>query len=73
MPDNSFIDVAGGWHDATDYLQYVTTSANATYQMLAAYAISPVFLMMGMLLTDSKVQIKFLMYWMKHAGAWTGC
>ncbi|PVD51141.1 cellulase [Terrimonas sp.] len=37
MPDSSFINVAGGWHDATDYLQYVTTSANATYQMLAAY------------------------------------
>ncbi|MCC6288383.1 MAG: glycoside hydrolase family 9 protein [Chitinophagaceae bacterium] len=37
MPDSSFIDVAGGWHDATDYLQYVTTSANATYQLLAAY------------------------------------
>lgn len=37
MPDSSFIDVDGGWHDATDYLQYVTTSANATYQMLAAY------------------------------------
>ncbi|MBX2926018.1 MAG: glycoside hydrolase family 9 protein [Chitinophagaceae bacterium] len=37
MPDSTFIDVAGGWHDATDYLQYVTTSANATYQLLAAY------------------------------------
>ncbi len=37
MSDSTFIDVAGGWHDATDYLQYVTTSANATYQLLAAY------------------------------------
>lgn len=37
MPDNTHIDVAGGWHDATDYLQYVTTSANATYHLLAAY------------------------------------
>ncbi|MBX3256493.1 MAG: glycoside hydrolase family 9 protein, partial [Chitinophagaceae bacterium] len=37
MPDSIFIDVSGGWHDATDYLQYVTTSANATYQLLAAY------------------------------------
>lgn len=26
------IDVRGGWHDATDYLQYTTTSANAIYQ-----------------------------------------
>ncbi|MHA4807275.1 glycoside hydrolase family 9 protein [Flavitalea flava] len=37
MPDTTHIDVAGGWHDATDYLQYVTTSANATYHLLAAY------------------------------------
>ncbi len=37
MPDSTFIDVSGGWHDATDYLQYVTTSANATYHLLAAY------------------------------------
>lgn len=35
------IDVKGGWHDATDYLQYVTTSANATYQMLFAYMQNP--------------------------------
>ncbi len=31
------IDVRGGWHDATDYLQYQTTSATATYHMLFAY------------------------------------
>ncbi|MCL2502773.1 MAG: glycoside hydrolase family 9 protein [Bacteroidales bacterium] len=31
------IDVRGGWHDATDYLQYLATSANATYQMMFAY------------------------------------
>lgn len=37
MPDSTHIDVAGGWHDATDYLQYSTTSANATYHLLAAY------------------------------------
>lgn len=36
-PDGTHIDVSGGWHDATDYLQYVTTSANATYHLLAAY------------------------------------
>jgi endoglucanase len=32
-----FLPVAGGWHDAADYLQYVTTSATATYSLLAAY------------------------------------
>lgn len=37
MPDQTKIDVSGGWHDASDYLQYVTTSANATYHLLAAY------------------------------------
>ena len=35
------IDVTGGWHDASDYLQYVTTSANATYQLLFAYEQNP--------------------------------
>jgi peptidoglycan/xylan/chitin deacetylase (PgdA/CDA1 family) len=35
------IDVAGGWHDASDYLQYLATSANATYQMLFAYLQNP--------------------------------
>src|SRR5206468_11168407 len=37
MPDSSFVDVSGGWHDASDYLQYSTTSANATYHLLMAY------------------------------------
>lgn len=37
MPDSTFIDVTGGWHDAADYLQYVTTSANAAYQLMIAY------------------------------------
>lgn len=37
MADSTLIDVSGGWHDATDYLQYATTSANVTYHLLAAY------------------------------------
>lgn len=37
IPDSTHIDVVGGWHDATDYLQYSATSANATYHLLAAY------------------------------------
>ncbi|WP_211321325.1 glycoside hydrolase family 9 protein [Pedobacter nutrimenti] len=37
MPDSTHIDVSGGWHDASDYLQYATTSANAVYHLLAAY------------------------------------
>lgn len=37
MPDSTHIDVVGGWHDASDYLQYVTTSANAAFHLLAAY------------------------------------
>ncbi len=37
MPDSTRIDATGGWHDASDYLQYATTSANATYHLLAAW------------------------------------
>jgi len=36
-----FINVSGGWADAADYLQYVTTSATATYVMLKARADFP--------------------------------
>jgi hypothetical protein len=39
--DSTYIDARGGWHDASDYLQYVTTSATAIYQMLFAYQMNP--------------------------------
>ena len=37
VPDSTHIDVVGGWHDASDYLQYSATSANAVYHLLAAW------------------------------------
>ena len=37
IKDSTHIDVSGGWHDASDYLQYSSTSANATYHLLMAY------------------------------------
>jgi len=37
IKDSTHIDVVGGWHDATDYLQYASTSANATYHLLMSY------------------------------------
>lgn len=44
ISDSTHVDVGGGWHDASDYLQYSTTSANATYHLLAAYRdFKPVF------------------------------
>jgi len=39
--DSTHINVTGGWHDASDYLQYVATSANAIFQMLFAYQQNP--------------------------------
>lgn len=36
-----FIAVSGGWADASDYLQYVATSANATFVMLMAWRDNP--------------------------------
>ncbi len=41
MPDGTHLDVVGGWHDAADYLQYVTTSANAAFHLLFAYRENP--------------------------------
>ncbi|MDF3078624.1 MAG: glycoside hydrolase [Sphingobacteriaceae bacterium] len=35
--DSLHFDAVGGWHDASDYLQYSTTTANAVYHLLAAY------------------------------------
>ncbi len=31
------IDVTGGWHDASDYLQYSATSINTVFQMMFAF------------------------------------
>jgi len=36
-----YINVSGGWADASDYLQYVATSATATFAMLMAYRDNP--------------------------------
>jgi endoglucanase len=36
-----FARVSGGWADASDFLQYVTTSANAAYLLLAAHRDHP--------------------------------
>ena len=35
------VDATGGWHDASDYLRYGTTSATAIFQMLFAYRMNP--------------------------------
>lgn len=37
IKDSTFVNASGGWHDASDYLQYSTTTANAIYHLLAAY------------------------------------
>jgi len=39
--EGEHIDVVGGWHDASDYLRYVTTSATATFQLMFAYYKNP--------------------------------
>lgn len=41
MPDSTFIDLSGGWHDAGDQLKYLITSSNATARMLKAYEMEP--------------------------------
>ncbi len=39
--DSTHIDVTGGWHDASDYLQYLPTSATSVFHMLFAYYKNP--------------------------------
>lgn len=41
MPDSTYIDVSGGWHDAGDQLKYLITGSNATARMIMAYQMSP--------------------------------
>lgn len=41
MPDSSYVDVSGGWHDAGDQLKYLMTSSNATARLLLAYRLAP--------------------------------
>lgn len=37
MPDSTFVDATGGWHDAGDQLKYLITGSYATGHMLMAY------------------------------------
>ena len=37
LPDSTFIDVSGGWHDAGDQLKYLITGSYATAHMLKTY------------------------------------
>ena len=73
MPDSTHLDVSGGWHDATDYLQYSTTSANATYHLLAAYRDFPNVFSDKHLANGLAGKINRPMFSMKQNGDWTGC
>ena len=42
MPDSTFVDVSGGWHDAGDQLKYLITGSYATAHMLMAFELYPV-------------------------------
>lgn len=41
LPEGTFIDAYGGWHDAGDQLKYLITSSYATAHMLLAYELEP--------------------------------
>lgn len=43
MTNGSYLDCAGGWHDAADMLKYLLTSGNAAAQMLVAWTLCPNF------------------------------
>ncbi len=41
LPDSTYVDVSGGWHDAGDQLKYLITGSYATAHMLMAYKLYP--------------------------------
>lgn len=41
MPEGTFVDASGGWHDAGDQLKYLITGSYATAHMLMAYELFP--------------------------------
>jgi endoglucanase len=41
MPDSTFVDASGGWHDAGDQLKYLITSSYAVGHMLVAFELYP--------------------------------
>ena len=40
LPTGTYVNAAGGWHDAGDQLKYLLTASNATAQMLLAYKLN---------------------------------
>lgn len=41
MPDSTYLDARGGWHDAGDQLKYLITASNAVARMIMAYQLFP--------------------------------
>lgn len=41
MPDSTYLDARGGWHDAGDQLKYLITASNAVARMMMAYQLFP--------------------------------
>lgn len=41
VPDSTYFDMTGGWHDAGDQLKYLITGSNATARMIMAYQLFP--------------------------------
>lgn len=41
MPDSTYIDARGGWHDAGDQLKYLITASNSVARMIMAYQLFP--------------------------------
>ncbi len=41
IPDSTYVDLTGGWHDAGDQLKYLITGSNATARMIMAFQLNP--------------------------------
>lgn len=66
------IDVRGGWHDASDYLQYVTTSANALIKCFWHISCFPMLSETSIRQTGHPEKTGFRIFWTRPGGDWNG-
>ena len=69
IPDSTYVDVRGGWHDAGDQLKYLNiTASNATARMIMAYQMNRLICRRVWMLWEIQALIILLMYSTKQNG-----
>ena len=72
VPDGSFMDASGGWHDAGDQLKYLITASNATARMLLPMSWPEINSRTGLMRWVIRGPTEFPTFSTKRNGVWTG-